>query len=126
MECARRETLGETGLTVDLRRIVYIREFVEPGHHHCDVFFLADSYSGSLRTDADRGTGIFDLDHMIKVVMIKVVRFVSRGDMGGMTVYPVDVKTTPWEDLAAGFPHVRYLGVERSESKTYVDPQDGP
>ena len=96
MECARRETLEETGLTVDLGRIVYIREFVEPGHHHCEVFFLADSYSGSLTTDADRGTGIFDLDHMIKDV-----RFASRDDLGGMTVYPKEVKTTLWEDLAA-------------------------
>ena len=49
-ECARRETLEETGLSVDLGNIAYIRQFLEPGYHHCEIFFLATSFSGSVVT----------------------------------------------------------------------------
>ena len=65
-ECAKRETLEETGLSVELDRIAYIREFVEPGYHHCEVFLVADSYSGTLVTGNNPGTGVFDVDHIIK------------------------------------------------------------
>ena len=119
VECARREMLEETGLLVALDRIAYIREFVEPGYHHCEVFFLAASYSGTLATGSNTGTGIFDADHMIKDV-----RFVPRGEMAGMTIYPEEIKTLLWDDLASGFSQVRYLGVQKSESKTYLDSQD--
>ena len=47
-ECARRETLEETGLSVELGRIAYVAVFVEPGWYHCEVYFVADSYSGTL------------------------------------------------------------------------------
>ena len=117
-ECARRETLEETGLSVELNRIAYIREFVEPGYHHCEVFLVADSYSGTVVTGRNPGTGVFDVDHMIKDV-----RFVRRDEMAGMTIYPEEIKTSLWDDLANGFPETRYLGVARSEKKTYLDIQ---
>ena len=117
-ECARRETLEETGLSVELGRIAYIREFVEPGYHHCEVFLVAASYSGTLTTGSNPATGVFDVDHVIKDV-----RFVHRDEMAGMTIYPEEVKTSFWDDLASGFPVTRYLGVSKSEVKTYLDIQ---
>ena len=42
-ECARRETLEETGLSVELGNIVYVREFLEPG-----LPSLRDILSGEL------------------------------------------------------------------------------
>ena len=119
VECAQRETLEETGLSVELGRIAYIREFVEPGYHHCEVFFMATSYSGTLVTGSN--PGIFDVDHMIKDA-----RFVQRDEMDGMTIYPEELKARFWEDLASGFSGTRYLGVQRSESKTYLGSPDGP
>ncbi len=121
VECARRETLEETGLSVELGGIAYIREFVEPGYHHCEVFFIATSYSGTLATGSNPGAGIFDVDHVIKDA-----RFVRRDEMAGMTIFPEEIKTTFWEDLASGFSVTRYLGVQRSESKTYLGSPDGP
>ena len=121
VECAQRETLEETGLSVELGRIAYIREFVEPGYHHCEVFFMAASYSGTLLTGGNSGTGIFDVDHMIKDV-----RFVPRDEMAGMTIYPGELKTTFWEDLESGFSGTKYLGVDRSESPTYLGSPEGP
>ena len=121
MECARREVLEETGLSVELGRIAYVREFVQPGFHHCEIFFVATSFSGTLMTGSNPGAGIFDVDHMIKDV-----RFVCRDEMEGMTVYPEIIKTSFWDDLANDFPVTRYLGIQESKSKTYLDIQVGP
>ena len=121
VECARREVLEETGLSVELGRIAYVREFVEPGYHHCEVFFVANSYSGTLKTGSNPGTGIFDVDHMIKNV-----RFVHRDEMEGMTIYPEIIKTSFWDDLAGEFPETKYLGLHETENKTYLDIQVQP
>ena len=121
LECARREVLEETGLSVELGRIAYVREFVEPGFYHCEIFFVATSFSGTLMTGANPGAGIFDVDHMIKDV-----RFVHRAEMDGMIIYPEIIKTSFWDDLANEFPETRYLGLHETESKTYLDIQVQP
>ena len=41
-ECARRETLEETGLSVEIGDIVYVRDFLEPGYHHCRDILSGD------------------------------------------------------------------------------------
>ena len=38
-----------------------------------------------------------------------------------MTIYPEEIKTTFWDDLAYKFSGTRYLGVQKSVSKTYLD-----
>ena len=108
-ECTRRETLEETGLSVELGNIAYIREFIEPGYHHYEIFFLATSYSGSVVTGENPDVGVLDTAHAIDDV-----RFVHRSEMQGMNVTPEELKTRFWDDLAAGFPTTRYLEVERS------------
>ena len=118
LECARRETLEETGLRVVLGRIVYVREFVEPGYHHCEVFFAATVQSGTLKVGKNPGVGVFDVDHLIEEV-----RFVPKDEMAGMTIYPEEIKTTLWDDLASGFAETRYLSLRRSETKTYLPEQ---
>ena len=105
---------------MELGGIAYIREFVEPGYHHCEVFFMATSYSGTLLTGSNPGVGIFDVDHMIKDV-----RFVRRDEMAGMTIYPEELKTTLWEGLENGLSGTKYLGVERSEISTYLGSLEG-
>ena len=116
MECAQRETLEETGLSVELSRIAYVRDFVEPDYHHCEVFFVATSYVGTPLVGSN--AGIFDVDHVIKNV-----RFVPRGEMAEMTIYPEEIKTTFWDDLASGFSGTRYLGVQKTDNKVYLDMQ---
>ncbi len=118
IECAQRETLEETGLIVELGRIAYVREFVEPGYHHCEIFFTAATHSGTLSSGSNAKAGVFDVDHLIKEV-----RFVWRDEMAGMTIFPAELKSTFWDDLASGFSGTRYLGIEKSESKTYLDIQ---
>ena len=58
--------------------------------------------------------------------MIKEVRFVRRDEMEGMTIYPEIIKTSFWDDLANEFPVTRYLGLQETESKTYLDIQVQP
>ena len=108
-ECARRETLEETGLSVELGNIAYIREFIEPEYHHCEIFFLATSYSGSVVTGENPGVGVLDTAHAIDDV-----RFVHRSEMLGMNITPDELKTTFWGDLADGFQTTRYLPVQRA------------
>ena len=117
MECAQRETLEETGLSVELGRIAYVRDFVEPDYHHCEVFFVATSYVGTPLVGSN--PGIFDVDHVIKNV-----RFVPRAEIADMTIYPEEIKPTFWDDLASGFSGTRYLGVQKTDNKVYLDMQN--
>ena len=119
-ECARRETLEETGLSVELGNIVYVREFLEPDYHHCEIFFLATSYSGSVVTGENPDVGVQDTAHAIDDV-----RFVHRREMEGMNISPDELKTTFWDDLAGGFPTTRYLGVRKSLHMTCMEGMAG-
>ncbi len=116
-ECAKRETWEETGLSVDLDRIVYIREFVEPGYHHFELFMAVRSFTGNVTTDNIAGKGMDDQ-------FIKDARFMPREEISSNTVYPEILGDTFWHDLREGFPSTAYLGVSRSATKTQFD--DGP
>ncbi|MCY4530306.1 MAG: NUDIX domain-containing protein [Chloroflexi bacterium] len=116
MECARRETLEETGLSVELGDIVYVRDFLEPGYRHCEMFFLAASFSGSVLTGKDLESGMLDSAHEIREA-----QFVRRDEMQEMPVSPDVLKTTFWDDLADGFPSTRYLGVEKSSYLEHLE-----
>ena len=119
-ECARRETLEETGLSVELGNIAYVREFLEPDYHHLEIFFLANSYSGSVVTGENPDVGVLDTAHAIEDV-----RFVHRSEMQGMTISPDVLKTTFWDDLADGFPTTRYLPVQRARYLKSVEYRAG-
>ena len=45
-DCARRETMEETGLSVVLDRIIYIVEYAEPGYHFCKFFIRCKRFDG--------------------------------------------------------------------------------
>ena len=48
--CARRETKEETGLTVEILQMMYVREFWDRGRGvlHLEAYFLAKVVSGTL------------------------------------------------------------------------------
>ena len=101
-ECARRETLEETGLDVELDRILYIQEFWEPGYHFCKFFIRCKTFSGELtlaNKDQDEG---FLVD----------ARFFAQDDLRGLPVFPEILKEQFWEDVQAEYPVTRYLGLE--------------
>lgn len=104
-DTVRRETFEETGLAVDLGRVVYIREYhdEETNTLHFELFLCSHGHSGELTIRNIQGTGIDE--HYIKDA-----RFVHRGDLQGMVVYPEILKDGFWVDQARGFPETKYLG----------------
>jgi 8-oxo-dGTP diphosphatase len=102
-DCARRETLEETGLVVELDRILYIQEFWEPGYHFCKFFILGRRLSGEL-TLANREPG---------EGFLVEARFFSQDELRDLTVHPEILREGFWEDLKAGGAATRYLGLEQ-------------
>ena len=102
-DCARRETMEETGLSVGLDRIVYIVEYTEPNYHFCKFFIRCKKCDGNL-TLANREQ---DETFLVKAC------FFSKADMEEIDVRPTILKDRFWDDLAAGFPETRYLGLEK-------------
>lgn len=103
-ECATRETFEETGLAVELDKIAYAQEFVEPGYHFCKFFITCTGWSGEVTLD-NKPAGE---DHLVDA------RFLSQDDLARVTVYPEVMKDRFWSDRLAGFPVTRYLGLSRA------------
>lgn len=106
-DCARRETMEETGLSVMLDRIIYIVEYAEPGYHFCKFFIRCKRCDGKL-TLANREQ---------RETFLVNARFFSKADMAGLDVRPTILKDRFWDDLEAGFPEARYLGLEEIKSR---------
>ena len=106
-DCARRETMEETGLSVALDRIIYIVEYVEPGYHFCKFFIRCKTFDGNL-TLANREQ---------EESFLVNARFFSKADMEGIDVRPTVLKNRFWADLEAGFPETRYLGLEEIKTR---------
>ena len=106
VECASREAFEETGLKVTVGKLIYLREFVEEAQavHHLELFFLAQDFHGDLTLEHIRGKGP-DED------FIRELGWLARGELQERTVYPEHLADGFWDDLAAGFPETRYLGV---------------
>ena len=98
-DCARRETLEETGLSVEPDHVMYIQEFWEPGYHFCKFFILCKAFSGNLTLEHRRQEERFLVD----------ARFISPGDMREIAVHPEILKGQFWDDLKAEYPVTRYL-----------------
>jgi 8-oxo-dGTP diphosphatase len=103
LECARRETLEETGLVVEPDRILYVQELWEPDYHFCKFFILGKRLSGDL-TLANRESAE---DFLVRV------RFFAQDELRDLTVYPEILREGFWEDLEAGGAGTRYLGLVR-------------
>ncbi|HTY82129.1 MAG TPA: NUDIX domain-containing protein [Dehalococcoidales bacterium] len=104
-DCAKRETYEETGLTVELGKILYLREFIEPSRavHQFEIFIFATSFTGE-PTLTNNSPDDPDFKY------IKDVKFVSKKDMEGLLIYPEELKDKFWRDMAAGKLETQYLG----------------
>lgn len=104
LDCARRETFEETGLSVEPLRIVYVQEFAEPDYHFCKFWILCREIGGTLTLASENPAEHHVVD----------TRFFTREDMTGLTIYPEMLKDLFWEDVRTDFPTMRYLGLSRT------------
>lgn len=111
LECAAREVSEETGLTVRPGRILYVEEFVEDrggtgaaDFHFCKFFVLCDLVGGEL-----------SLEHRVEDERDFLVdaRLFAQEELSGLTLFPAVLGREFWDDLEAGFPETRYLGLQR-------------
>ena len=99
--------MEETGLSVELDRIVYIVEYAEPGYHFCKFFIRCKRFDGSLTLGNREPAETFLVD----------ARFFSKADMEELDVRPTILKDRFWDDPEAGFPETRYLGLEEIKTR---------
>lgn len=104
-DTARREIFEETGLTVEISRIGYIRKFrdIQNQIHHIEFFMPVDSYFGNL-TIANVPEG--DEDYPL----IKSVQWIHRAELPYIPVYPEWlVSDFFWLEAYQNFPMTRYI-----------------
>lgn len=98
---AVREAFEETGLEIEIDRLVYYAEFISSHFksHNLELYFLAKSFKGDIKWD-----------HPLADEVIEEVVWMSQADLADKRVFPEVFKDQFWEDLLNGFPEVRYLG----------------
>jgi ADP-ribose pyrophosphatase YjhB (NUDIX family) len=106
LECAAREVREETGLLVRPGRIAYVEEILEPDFHFCKFFVLCEIEGGQLSLE---GRVEEERDFLVDA------RFFTSEELPGLKLFPAVLERTFWDDLAAGFPETRYLGLHRAQ-----------
>ncbi len=106
IDTVKREVFEETGLTVEVGPLRYVREYSETstGIHHMEVFYLITEYRGKETTKNLRGLGGDEF-------LIKELRWFDRDDFEDVTVWPVELKDEFWRNISKANPPVEYLGV---------------
>lgn len=105
-ECVMREVFEETGLHVETGRVLYIQEFLQPDYHFVKFFLLC----------RDRGEIITLSNKPMEEDFLTEARFFDQEELQNMRVFPNILAKQFWDDLPAGFPETRYLGLEHIPS----------
>lgn len=105
VDTVKREVFEETGLTVDVGPLIYVREFSETstGIHHMEIFYLITEYTGTETIENLKGQGGDEF-------MIKGLKWFAQNDFHHETVYPEELKNDFWQTVSADVRSARYLG----------------
>jgi 8-oxo-dGTP pyrophosphatase MutT (NUDIX family) len=106
MDTVQREVFEETGLTVDVGPLLYVREFSETSAdiHHLEIFYLITRYRGKETLENLKGLGGDEF-------IIKELKWFGQNDFNDITVWPKELKNEFWQTISAVTLSVEYLGV---------------
>lgn len=102
-EAATREVWEETGLDVEVGRLLYIEDLVNPECRFVKFWFLAHLRGGSF----DFSHPEAKLEHVIEAAWLEPAQF------AGKEVYPEFLLSRYTSDKAAGFPAIVRLPMRR-------------
>lgn len=102
-DCAMREVYEETGLSICVADILYVKElYNENTEQALEVVMQGEIIGGRLRKGGDPE------DKESKLVSVEWVRL---GDLEKINFHPKQLRTCLLKDLKNGYNHFRYLGV---------------
>ena len=105
-EAASREVWEETGLRVEMDRLLYIEDLFNPECRYVKFWFLANLTGGS-----------FDFSHPeAKLEHITEAAWLEPSELAGREVYPEFLLGRYASDRAAGFPSIIRLPMRRMKS----------
>jgi len=109
-ECAKREVREETGLSVELGKIAYIRQFIynEFNQNNIDIYIIATTSKGTENLKNIKGKGADE--HFIKEL-----KYFSEEEIKSIIVYPEILKNQLWKDYKEGFKEIKFIGVEKDD-----------
>ena len=102
---ARREVLEETGVDIEPGALAYIEDLVNPVLRQCKFWFLARVLCGEPAVDPV----------LAAPENIAGVAWLEREVLSDKTVFPSVLQETFWQDLAAGVPGPKYLGLREMQ-----------
>ncbi|HQR78501.1 MAG TPA: NUDIX hydrolase [Burkholderiaceae bacterium] len=102
---AKREAFEECGLLIEIGRMLYIEEFVQPGKRTCKVWFAGRSMGGTL----DCGAPDARSEHIVDAAWL------TREELFGKAVFPPMLLGDYWDDKATGRTEPRYVGLRQME-----------
>lgn len=85
-EALKREFQEETGLSIEVRKLLHINELIELPYHAIELFFEVDKVSGELYLGQDP-------EHYSENQLLKEVRFFEENELSGIPVKPEVLKT---------------------------------
>ena len=94
-DCARREVWEETGVAIEVGRLVSVEEWLDPTNnaHKVECYFLATTAAAQVPADWPDSGGA-----------VRQGRFFTRGEIASLpAVYPTLLYDEFWTRLAAGF-----------------------
>lgn len=92
VECAKREVLEETGLHIDVQRLLYMQEF----HGSEEVVCLEFFWLAKLSHEQDLNSAHVDLDPNGAV---EEARWFSQVELQDLKIFPKRLKDTFWKNI---------------------------
>ena len=103
----KREVLEESGLTVEVGSLIFIKEFFEKSKniYHVEQYYLINAFQGEV--SLKNVTKTQNLEHLITDI-----KWVTKQELQSINVFPEQLKTLLWTKLQEQKITPVHLGVE--------------